>query len=664
METAAQNNSLTNNPLANIVDSLDIAIWELDSNYRVLKYNRKAEEIYGENVIGDFCYHAAAGLNKICPDCPAEKVSRGRESGRSQHTRVTANGETITIDHTATPLKNRAEEITGFIVSIVNITHIKAIEQKLKEHQQHLETLVTKRTRELQESEIKYRILYEKSKLQEELYRSILHSSSDAIVIYDMTGLVQYLNPTFSKMFGWNLDELQGQRIPFLPESEREASMQRIVALINEGTPCHAFRTRRLTKQGQLKDISLSASRYADHSGQPAGMQVTLRDITERIKIEKEALKVRKLESIGILAGGIAHDFNNILTAILGNISLARTMTDEKDKTHKYLAASEKASLRAKDLTQQLLTFAKGGEPIKEIASIQEIITDSVSFILRGSNIKCNFNFAQALAPLNIDAGQISQVIQNIIINAQQAMPTGGIIEITCDNYRSEPQDKLPIAADNYVKISFKDQGVGMATTILDKVFDPYFTTKERGSGLGLSITHSIIRKHNGNITIDSIKGQGSTITIYLPTAKEEELSKTTHEPNDQPKKPTNSKIIIMDDEEIIREVVEGMLSPQGYEILSAQDGEETIKLYKEASQTANPINLIIMDLTIPGGMGGQETVQKILKLNPKAKVIVSSGYANDPIMANYKRYGFCGALAKPFKLQQLTAAINKSVAA
>ncbi len=660
METPSKNNSLTDSPLADIVDSLDIAIWELDSSFRVRKYNRKAKEIYGEDVIGNFCYQAAAGLNKICHDCPAEKVLEGHQCGRSQHTRVTASGKTITIDHTATPLKNEAGEINGFVVSIVDITHLKNVELELKEHQLQLEELVTERTRALQKSELRYRVLYEKSKLQEELYRSILHSSSDAIVVYNIISQVNYLNPTFSRMFGWTLDELQGRRIPFIPESERETSMQLITDLIDKGTPYHAFRTKRLTKTGQLKDISLSASRYANHRGQPAGMLVILRDISEQARTEQEILKIRKLESVGILAGGIAHDFNNILTAILGNISLVQMLTDEKDKTRKFLLASEKACFRAKALTQQLLTFAKGGEPIKKLASIEEIIREATIFVSGGSNVRCDFHFPQPLKPVIIDADQMSQVVQNIIINAQQAMPNGGVIKISGENYKPKPQDKLPNTASDYVKISIQDQGCGIPAAILDRIFDPYFTTKAKGSGLGLAITHSIVRKHNSDIMIDSIEGQGCTVTIHLPAVETNLPDNLASEPAKPTLTPSNTTIIIMDDEEIIRDVVGDMLSHKGYKVLLAQDGKETIRLYKKTLSDGSPAELIIMDLTIPGGMGGRETVQEILKLNLEAKVIVASGYANDPIMANFKEYGFSAAINKPFNLQELTTIIDK----
>ncbi|MEA1923342.1 MAG: PAS domain S-box protein, partial [Pseudomonadota bacterium] len=498
--------------------------------------------------------------------------------------------------------------------------------------------------------------------LQKELYRSILSSSSDAIVVYEMTGLVQYINPAFSEIFGWSLDELKGRRIPFLPESEREESMKQIMALIHGGVPCREFRTKRLSKSGQLIDISLSASRYTDHRGEPAGMLVILRDISKRVRAEQEALKVRKLESVGVLAGGIAHDFNNILGAILGNISLALDITDEKDNIHELLTASEKASLRAKDLTQQLLTFAKGGEPIKEIASIEDIIRDSAAFILRGSNVRCDFNFDQNLQSVKIDSGQISQVIQNIITNADQAMPTGGIIEISCTNFKSEPQDQLPVEVGDYIKINIKDHGVGIPATILDKVFDPYFTTKKSGNGLGLAITHSIVNKHGGHITIDSVSGQGCMITIYLAATRK----KQTTDPVKAPATPTKSpggKILIMDDEEMIRELVERMMSLKGYDVLSAADGEEAIRLYEKASQSGAPIDLIIMDLTIPGGMGGQEAIQKILQFDPQVKAIVSSGYSNDPVMSEYEKYGFCAALSKPFQLQELITTINQATA-
>lgn len=653
--------------LGDLLNTLDIAVWELDTEYRVQSYNRKAREIYGDYVVGDYCYHAAAGLDHVCPDCPAQKVlEEGKESGRSRHSRINTKGEKISIDHSANPLKDEQGQVTGAVISIVDITDLVNIEDELKKHQNELEKIVAERTLKLKENEASYRRLLEESQLQTELYRSLLHSSSDGIIVYDTSGLVKYVNPTFTEIFGWTLDELKNQRIPFLPESEREESMRHILALINDGIPCQAFRTRRLTQDGRLIDISLSASRYSDHSGNPAGMLVILSDISKQVAAEKEALKVRKLESVGVLAGGIAHDFNNILGAILGNISLAQTYTDAGSELYKILTDSEKATLRAKDLTQQLLTFAKGGEPIKKVTELKAIIKDSTEFVLRGSNVKCAFDFACDLKPAQIDAGQISQVIQNIIVNANQAMPAGGCINIKVENLNINAADKTALRPGIYSKITITDQGCGIPQQILDKIFDPYFTTKDGNSGLGLAITHSIINKHNGSINIETETdpglNPGSTFTILLPaTDQEVETNASNLETNQI--RPENITILIMDDEKMISDLLEKILQTKGFKTLTAEDGQDALNIYQERAATDNQISLTIMDLTVPGGMGGKEANEKLLEIDPQAKVIVSSGYANDPIMANFSEYGFKAALSKPFRMQELFSTIEEVLA-
>ncbi|MEA3332430.1 MAG: ATP-binding protein [Pseudomonadota bacterium] len=376
--------------------------------------------------------------------------------------------------------------------------------------------------------------------------------------------------------------------------------------------------------------------------------------------MEEELLKVRKLESVGILAGGIAHDFNNILAAILGNISLVLTTADPKGEIYELLVESEKASLRAKDLTQQLLTFAKGGEPVKKIAVIDEVIKESASFVLSGSNIHCDFKLGKDLWPVAIDTGQISQAIQNIIINASQAMPTGGTIAVEGLNYYLESNDKIPLSPGNYIKIVVKDQGVGSPADMLDKIFDPYFTTKQAGNGLGLAITHTIISKHEGYITVNSELGRGTTFTIYLPAS----IDRPELDQKDVTVPPATERgrVMIMDDEEMIRSLVEKSLSRIGYEVVSAEDGDEAVRLYRESKKADAPIDLIIMDLTIPGGMGGKDTVKEIHKIDSEAKVLVSSGYSNDPVMANFSEYGFCGAIVKPFQIRESMEIVGKAV--
>jgi len=380
-------------------------------------------------------------------------------------------------------------------------------------------------------------------------------------------------------------------------------------------------------------------------------------EIFEKSKMQEELLKAKKLESVSVLAGGIAHDFNNILAAILGNINLALIFTEEDDKRHKLLSQAEKASLRAKDLTQQLLTFSKGGEPVKTIASIGEIIRDSADFVLRGSKSRCDYHFAEGLWPVKIDSGQIGQVIQNIIINAFHAMPEGGVIDVTCANYDKAQGDALLNQTESYIKITIKDSGIGIPPTLIDKIFDPYFSTKHEGSGLGLAISHSIINKHGGHIMVDSVQGEGSTFAIYLPALEGEKIG----EP--QEGKPLqirdSGKVLVMDDEEMIRSIADEMLSHLGFHVVLAKDGAESIDFYKKEMEADTPFDFVIMDLTVPGGMGGKEAVKKILQIEPKAKVIVSSGYSNDPIIANFIDYGFSGAIIKPFQLKNLQEVIH-----
>ncbi len=649
------------NPLNKLVNHLDIAIWELDREHRIRRYNHKAKEIYGEQVIGKFCYQVAAGRSTVCPDCSVEKVINGREIGHALHTHTTVDGRQITLDHIATPLHDQKGQLTGVIVSIIDISEIINTQNELEKLKNKLGKLVEEQTRDLQASEERYRRLYQEAELQSSLYQSIFESSSDAIVIYDLQGRTRYINPAFTEIFGWTLDELRGRRIPFMPESEREETLKHIMALTHDNTPCRAFETIRRTRDGKSLEISLSASRYHDHRGEPAGILVILRDITELKKIEKEAIKAHKLESIGVLAGGIAHDFNNLLGIILGNISLALTLVEKDTRLSSLLRSCEKASLRAQGLTRQLLTFAKGGEPIKKVASIEEIIRDSANFVLRGSNVKCDFDFAEGLWPANIDANQISQVVQNIIINANQAMPDGGVIKIKCRNHRRETSSPT-LESGEYIRISIEDEGGGIPDPVLDRIFDPYFTTKADGSGLGLAITHSIIKHHNGHIEIESTPGIGCNVIIYLPAVATQTATAAPSPAAPTPASTGSGRVLIVDDEEMIREVLSQMLESKGFEVVSAPDGKSAIALYQEALEQQQPFDLAIMDLTIPGGMGGLEASKEIRKIDPGARLVVSSGYSSDPVVANFREHGFCATLNKPFQFGEVIEVVSQAI--
>ncbi len=383
---------------------------------------------------------------------------------------------------------------------------------------------------------------------------------------------------------------------------------------------------------------------------------------TKRILGEKlifEHIKHQKLKSLGILAGGIAHDFNNILTAILGNITLAKISTNPESDTFKKLTEAEKASLRAKSLTQQLLTFSKGGAPIKKIVSISKLLEETINFALSGSNIKSNFFISDPLWLVECDEGQISQVINNLIINAKEAMPEGGTVESKVENISLVPEQIPSLPKGKYIKISIKDQGIGIPKKHLQKIFDPYFTIKQKGTGLGLTVAYSIIKKHNGFINVESTLGVGTTFYIYLPAFEK----KITHKKKGVRKTfKGRGKILLMDDDEDIRKVTGEILTYLGYNVEFAKDSIEAIELYKKTKESTFPFDVVILDLTVHGSMGGKEAIQRLIDFDPEIKAIVSSGYSNNPIMADFRKYGFSGVVVKPFEVEELSRVLNRLI--
>jgi PAS domain S-box-containing protein len=501
-----------------------------------------------------------------------------------------------------------------------------------------------------------------------------LRSIGDGVITTDTNGNVVFLNKVAESLTGWRNEEADGQPLTkvfhIINEHTKKICENPAAKVISSGQIIGlANHTVLLAKDGRELSIADSGAPILDTEGNIIGVVLVFRDVTEQIKTEREIHKVKKLESVGVLAGGIAHDFNNILAAILGNINLAILDKDLNDKTKELLSAAEKASIRAKDLTQQLLTFAKGGEPVKEAASLESVIKDSADFVLHGDRIACRYDIPDNLWLVDVDRGQMSQVIQNIVINAKHAMPAGGNIKIKCENITSEKVKNLPFTEEvqprlyankKFVKINITDTGVGIPADILEKIFDPYFSTKEKGSGLGLAISQSIISKHNGHISAESSPGVGSTFTIYLPSSEKSHKKKQQKQSSaNQPSSP--AKILVMDDEAMVRNVAKAMLVHMGHEVVLSDNGEDTLRLYQN-SIGDRPFELVIMDLTIPGGMGGKEAVQKLLNIDPAAKVVVSSGYSNDPIMANFKKFGFCAKVEKPYKLQELSRVITNVI--
>jgi signal transduction histidine kinase/CHASE1-domain containing sensor protein/CheY-like chemotaxis protein len=382
-------------------------------------------------------------------------------------------------------------------------------------------------------------------------------------------------------------------------------------------------------------------------------------DITERKTLEEERQRSHKLESVGILAGGIAHDFNNLLAAIMNNIYLAKRDIDRASNAYSRLEQTENAISRATDLTQQLLTFSKGGAPVKHSTSIAEVIMESVEFILRGSNIGCEYAISDNLQPVEVDVGQISQVFQNLIINADQSMPEGGTIQIHAENAIVHNNKELPLQKGKYVKVTIHDHGMGISEEHLQNIFDPYFTTKEMGRGLGLTITFSIVKNHGGHMSVESKLGHGTTFIIYLPASEKETTKNKSYEGSILIGK---GKILIMDDEELVRSSLGDMIVAIGYEVESAKDGKEAVELYEKALKSAEPFDAVILDLTVPGGMGGREAIKKLREIDPHVNAIVSSGYSNDHVMANFREYGFCDIIVKPYNPQVLSGALLKAI--
>ncbi len=504
-----------------------------------------------------------------------------------------------------------------------------------------------------------FRDITERKRSEDELFRqnnlisTIIESASEAIFAKDTAGVYISINKAGARMLGLSVADVVGRTdAEILPTEIADQFRKSDQQIVSEGVSSEREEIGLL--DGRLRTFLSHKTPWLDNSGKIIGIIGVSNDITDRKVHEKEQLKMEKLESLGVLAGGIAHDFNNILTGILGNISFAQMFLDTTHKSYKPLSEAEKASLRAGELAHQLLTFAKGGEPVKKVVSIQHIASEAVSFVLHGSNVKGIVNIPDSIHAINADEGQMSQVFHNIIINAAQAMPGGGNLDITAKNKILPVNNAMNLPAGNYVSLSFTDQGCGIPESDLINVFDPYFTTKPAGNGLGLASVHSIISKHGGHIGVTSVAGVGTTFTIHLPSIGATYAAHRIESVKQANDNHQGGSILVMDDEEMILSLINGMLEHLGYKVTKCLNGSDAIEKYKAAKDSETPFSVVIMDLTIPGGMGGKEAAGHILEIDPQACLIVSSGYSNDPIISDYKSYGFSGAVAKPYTVNEL----------
>jgi len=510
-------------------------------------------------------------------------------------------------------------------------------------------------TRDITERKEAERVL----KASEEKYRRLVQDSIDAIVI--VKGLhIRLVNQAALRMWGCQTEEEMVGRpfTDFVGPEYRKLMEERGEARKRGQDIPDRYEFKGVRKGGYEFQAELLV-RNIMYEGEVA-RQGVIRDITESKRHEEELMKIERLESLGILAGGIAHDFNNIMTPILSNISMARMYGELDSEVDEMLTDAEKATLRAKNLTQQLLTFSKGGVPVKRLASVSKLLRESSKFALSGSNMRCQYSLPENLWAVEMDEGQIGQVVHNAVINADQASPAGGTIRIGAENVVIGDKDSLPLEGGKYVRISVADSGIGIPENHLSHIFDPFYTTKVKGSGLGLSTSFTIIRQHEGNIQVESEVGVGTTFDIYLP-ASEEPLE--IQEKRREKEKAGQGRILLVDDEEAVRTSVGKLLKRLGYEVGFAEDGAEGTRVYEEAMKAKRPFDLVIMDLTMPGGLAGQQAVEKLKKIDPGIKVIVSSGYSEDPVLSNFQDFGFSDVLVKPYKADDLAEVIHRVLA-
>ncbi len=639
-----------NNELQNLAEAFNYMVLKINNSYKqistllehfknflnligciIIYFDNEGNIIYANKAIKNLGYNQDEYKNltiyDICPDLNRNFLDSSKE--KSVNKIFLNNKEKQKIPYLAAIYEMVLEGKVFFIMSALSLEDIYILNRKLKEEKEKL--LVT------------------------------LKSIADAVIVIDDKGYISIVNKKVRELTGYSEDEALNKRIDQIIKIYNDDGPIDVLA------PQEKFVSKRtnlflVKKDGEKVFINYSISPIINENNL-LGYVIVVRDITVEKAIQDQIIKTEKLKSISLLAGGIAHDFNNIIAAILGNIELVKLKIDKKDiDAKKYIENVLKSLDVAKNLTNQLLTFAKGGEPIKEISSLKDIIVDSTNFVLAGSNIKCHFFFPADLWLTKIDKAQISQVIQNLVINARHAMKNTGNIYISCKNISSKEASSLGLYPPReYIEISIKDQGIGIPKENIKRIFEPFFTTKKDGSGLGLAITASIIHKHNGHIRVESQVGIGTTFYLYLPafpSSKTDKIVASSQEKyEDKNVDHKKLRILVIDDEELVRETTKEILNLLSYEVVLAEDGEKGLSIYREYMKS-NPFDLVILDYTIPGSMNGKDICKQLLKIDPEARVIIASGYANDPVMSNYKNYGFKARLIKPYTIDQLKEAI------
>jgi PAS domain S-box-containing protein len=561
------------------------------------------------------------------------------------------NGIDVPVTLSVSALQDQYGIFTGFVCVARDITELKRTEDILWRAKEELEEEVQLRTVDL-------RLANEQITGAYKMTRDILQKAPFGIYVVNSDGSVEYVNDAMAAIAGTSADELSKTNIFSVDTYSAFGLNAKVRALFDENKPFWITGVKIDSYYAQKPAIvNYRGILIQEEAGKKA--LIFVEDITDKLRLEEELMKAHKLESVGVLAGGIAHDFNNILSIILSNVSFARIHAFDDPALRDPLLDAEKATRRARDLTQQLLVFSRGGMPVKKVVNIDAVIMETANFALQGSRSRAEFDIKPNLWPVEVDVGQINQVIQNLVINADQAMPQGGIVKISAVNVDIKQEQSIPLTSGHYVKVSVKDSGIGIPPEHLQKIFDPYFTTKQMGSGLGLAIAYSIIKKHNGLITVDSKLGEGAKFDVYLPACERvpDEVAALGGAVFSG-----HGSILIMDDEEYVRSVLSRSLVSLGYEVTASSNGDEALNLYSKAAAAGKTFDLVVLDLTVPGGMGGLKALEELKKINPFVKAVVSSGYSNDPAMSDYAKYGFIDVLAKPYDVKTLSETIYRAI--
>ncbi|PKK89366.1 MAG: hypothetical protein CVV64_14605 [Candidatus Wallbacteria bacterium HGW-Wallbacteria-1] len=544
-----------------------------------------------------------------------------RSARRNEEWVVYPDGKRVLLDTLKTPFVSQTGEHLGLVGISRDITRIKMVEEELAREREKL--LVT------------------------------LASIGDGVISIDVNGNVVIVNRVAELLTGWSQFDASGRSVDeifILSDPETGAPLENPFRKVLKSGEILALppRAQLTSRHGVTKHIADSVAPIRDSQGSIMGVVIVFRDVSEKLIMEEEFLKIRKLESLGVLAGGIAHDFNNILTAILGNLDVALQSLDDRSDLHPVISDALKASKRAKNLTWQLLTFSKGGDPIKKVVSIDALIRESAVFVLHGTSITTEFQIPDDLWLVDIDAGQIGQVIQNLVLNAREAIDETGKIEIICKNVSEDIIQPFPGAKKGrWIEINISDNGRGIESEILDRIFDPYFTSKEGGTGLGLAITHSIVKKHGGHIMVQSALNEGTSFIIHLPTPYET----VRHVPIEEKiKKVRKGTILVMDDETLVRQVASRMLEHLGFTVLLSECGEQAVEIYRSCYEKGDKVDAVIVDLTVPGGMGGLEAARIIREFDGNAVIAVASGFSEEIMEAGQFEY-----LSKPFSISALS---------